>query len=496
MKRQMITILLCMTTIVAMAQVERPKLVVGLVVDQMRWDYLYYYYDKYGLGGLRRLVDEGFNCDNNLINYVPTITGIGHASIYTGTTPALHSIAGNDFYMDGKFTYCCSDPSVKGVGSEGSAGEMSPRKMTATTMGDMLKVATDFKSKVIGVAMKDRAAILPAGQAADAAYWWDNSVGHYITSTYYMEDLPKWVKKFNAENTWNPGKDIKMSPVGVEKTFLMAQAIVENEQLGQRGECDMLCISVSPTDAIAHSFGTRGKENYDVYMELDRDVAKFLDYLDTTIGKGQYLLFLSADHGAAHNSTMLNNHRIPAGGWSISDARKRLNIHLQEKFGLEKMVPYHSSYRLFLDRPGIQKAGLKLQDVVDEAIAFLKEEKDLLYVIDYAHAAEAAIPTSLKEQIINGWNAQRSGDIYCLTKSGLYDFVPDNDYKGTTHGAWNPYDSHIPCVFFGWHVKHGHSSRTNYMIDVAPTICAMLHIQMPNSCIGNPITEVADQDMK
>ena len=485
-----------MTTIVAMAQVERPKLVVGLVVDQMRWDYLYYYYDKYGQGGLRRLVDEGFNCDNNLINYVPTITGIGHASIYTGTTPALHSIAGNDFYMDGKFTYCCSDPSVKGVGSEGSAGEMSPRKMTATTMGDMLKVATDFKSKVIGVAMKDRAAILPAGQAADAAYWWDNSVGHYITSTYYMEVLPKWVKKFNAENTWNPGKDIKMSPVGVEKTFLMAQAIVENEQLGQRGECDMLCISVSPTDAIAHSFGTRGQENYDVYMELDRDVAKFLDYLDTTIGKGQYLLFLSADHGAAHNSTMLNNHRIPAGGWSISDARKRLNIHLQEKFGLEKMVPYHSSYRLFLDRPGIQKAGLKLQDVVDEAIAFLKEEKDLLYVIDYAHAAEAAIPTSLKEQIINGWNAQRSGDIYCLTKSGLYDFVPDNDYKGTTHGAWNPYDSHIPCVFFGWHVKHGHSSRTNYMIDVAPTICAMLHIQMPNSCIGNPITEVADQDMK
>lgn len=492
----MMTILLWMTTIVAMAQVERPKLVVGLVVDQMRWDYLYYYYDKYGQGGLRRLVDEGFNCDNNLINYVPTITGIGHASIYTGTTPALHSIAGNDFYMDGKFTYCCSDPSVKGVGSEGSAGEMSPRKMTATTMGDMLKVATDFKSKVIGVAMKDRAAILPAGQAADAAYWWDNSVGHYITSTYYMEDLPKWVKKFNAENTWNPGKDIKMSPVGVEKTFLMAQAIVENEQLGQRGECDMLCISVSPTDAIAHSFGTRGKENYDVYMELDRDVAKFLDYLDTTIGKGQYLLFLSADHGAAHNSTMLNNHRIPAGGWSISDARKRLNIHLQEKFGLEKMVPYHSSYRLFLDRPGIQKAGLKLQDVVDEAIAFLKEEKDLLYVIDYAHAAEAAIPTSLKEQIINGWNAQRSGDIYCLTKSGLYDFVPDNDYKGTTHGAWNPYDSHIPCVFFGWHVKHGHTSRTNYMIDVAPTICAMLHIQMPNSCIGNPITEVADQDMK
>lgn len=496
MKRHVMTFLLCVVAMAATAQIERPKLVVGLVVDQMRWDYLYYYYDKYEQGGLRRLVDEGFNCDNNLINYVPTITGIGHASIYTGTTPALHSIAGNDFYLDGKFTYCCSDHSVKSVGGEGSAGEMSPRKMTATTMGDMLKVATDFKSKVIGVAMKDRAAILPAGQAADAAYWWDNKAGHYITSTYYMDELPKWVKKFNAENTWNPGNDIKMSPVGVEKTFLMAQAAVENEQLGQRGVCDMLCISVSPTDAIAHSYGTRGTENYDVYMELDRDLAKFLAYLDKTLGKGQYLLFLTADHGAAHNSTMLNDHRIPAGGWSISDARKRLNKHLQEKFGLENMVPYHASYKLFFDRPGIQKAGLKLQDVVDEAIDFLKEEKDLLYVVDLAHAAEATIPAFPKEQLINGWNAQRSGDIYCLTKSGLYDFVPSDDYKGTTHGAWNPYDSHIPCVFFGWHVKPGHSSRTNYMVDIAPTVCAMLRIQMPNSCIGNPITEVADQDMR
>ena len=385
------TFLLCVVAMAATAQIERPKLVVGLVVDQMRWDYLYYYYDKYEQGGLRRLVDEGFNCDNNLINYVPTITGIGHASIYTGTTPALHSIAGNDFYLDGKFTYCCSDHSVKSVGGEGSAGEMSPRKMTATTMGDMLKVATDFKSKVIGVAMKDRAAILPAGQAADAAYWWDNKAGHYITSTYYMDELPKWVKKFNAENTWNPGKDIKMSPVGVEKTFLMAQAAVENEQLGQRGVCDMLCISVSPTDAIAHSYGTRGTENYDVYMELDRDLAKFLDYLDKTLGKGQYLLFLTADHGAAHNSTMLNDHRIPAGGWSISDARKRLNKHLQEKFGLENMVPYHASYKLFFDRPGIQKAGLKLQDVVDEAIDFLKEEKDLLYVGTHSARATSTV---------------------------------------------------------------------------------------------------------
>ncbi len=493
MKKLFLSLAFALMAFGASAQVERPKLVVGLVVDQMRWDYLYYYYDKFERGGLRRLVDEGFNCENNLINYVPTVTGIGHASIYTGTTPALHSIAGNDFYMDGRFTYCCSDHSVKSVGGEGRAGEMSPRKMTATTIGDMLKVATDFRSKVIGVAMKDRAAILPAGHGADAAYWWDNAQGHYITSTYYMQDLPEWVKKFNQENTWNPGKDIKMSPDGVTKTFLMAQAAIENERLGQRGECDMLCVSVSPTDAIAHSFGTRGKENYDVYMRLDHDLAQFLNYLDKKIGKGQYLLFLTADHGAAHNSTMLSEHSITAGGWSLGDARKALNEHLKEKFGLDNMAPFTYSYKLFLDRPGIKAAGLKLQDVVDESIEFLKQYKELLYVVDLAKAGTATVPAFLREQLVNGWNSERSGDIYCVTRAGLYDFNVDNNYRGTTHGAWNPYDSHIPCVFFGWHVKPGRSTHTNYMVDIAATVCAMIRIQMPNSCIGNPITEVSDQ---
>ena len=492
MKKVLLSALMFVLALTGSAQIERPKLVVGLVVDQMRWDYLYYYYDQFVDGGLKRLVDEGFNCENNMINYVPTVTGIGHASIYTGSTPALHSIAGNDFYLDGKFTYCCSDSEINGVGSDGSAGKMSPRKMTATTIGDMLKVATNYRSKVIGVAMKDRAAILPAGQAADAAYWWDNSVGHFITSTYYMNELPAWVKKFNDQNTWNPGKDIKMSPVGITKTFLMAENVIENEQMGQRGETDMLCISVSPTDAIAHKFGTRGKENWDAYKQLDEDLAKFLNYLDKKVGKGQYLLFLTADHGAAHNSTMLNEHRIPAGGWSIGDARKALNTHLKAKFGLDNMVPFTYSYKLFLDRPGIQKAGIKLQDVVDEAIEYLKQEKDLLYVIDLAKAGQATVPAFLKEQLINGWNSQRSGDIYCVTKSGLYDFTPAANYTGTTHGAWNPYDSHIPCVFFGWKIKHGRTAQTNHMVDIAPTVCSMLRIQMPNSCIGDPIVEVAN----
>ena len=280
----------------AMAEIQRPKLVVGLVVDQMRWDYLYYYYDQYGEGGLRKLVDEGFSFENTMINYVPTVTAIGHTSIYTGTTPALHGICGNDFYINGKRTYCCGDETVLSVGSDSKEGQMSPRNNLASGIGDVLKIATDYKAKVIGVALKDRAAILPAGHGADAAYWWDGSAGHFVSSTYYMNELPKWAQEMNKKIGVKPGTDIKRSPEGVIKTFQMAIAALENEQMGQDNITDMLAISISSTDVIGHAIGTRGPENYAVYMELDRQLANFFKVLDEKVGKGNYLLFLSADH--------------------------------------------------------------------------------------------------------------------------------------------------------------------------------------------------------
>ena len=493
MKKIALCFVMCLAAIAASAQIERPKLVVGLVVDQMRWDYLYYYYDKFGEGGLKRLVDEGFSCENCQINYVPTVTGIGHASIYTGTPPALHGIAGNDFWNGSRFTYCCSDHSVKNVGGEGSGGEMSPRKMVATTIGDMLKIATDFRAKVYGVAMKDRAAILPAGHAADAAFWWDQASGNYVTSTYYMNELPKWVIDFNKKNYTKPGYDIKTSNEGVTMTFKMAEAILDNENLGRHADPDMLCISVSSTDAIGHTFSTRGQENYEVYMQLDKDLAKFLKKLDKEIGKGKYLLFLSADHGGAHNSNFLNQHRIPAGGWSIGDARKAVNNYLKGKFGVSDLVKGTYGYKMFFNRDELEKQGLDLDEVKTEAVKFLSKDPDLLYVVDMAKAAQATIPAWIKEQIINGWHTQRSGDIICITKAGYYEFKPGPDYKGTTHSAWNPYDAKIPCVFFGWKVSHGSTAQSVHMIDIAPTVCSMLHIQQPNSCIGNAITQLTDK---
>ena len=188
---------------------EKPKLVVGIVVDQMRWDYLSRYYDQFTKNGFRRLIDEGFSCDNCQINYVPTITAIGHTSAYTGATPAFHGICGNNFYIDGRKVYCTTDTTVDVVGTDNKKkGQMSPRNLLSTTIGDQLRLHTDFRSKVIGVSYKDRAAILPAGHSANAAYWLDTKNVQFITSTYYMTALPEWAKQFNQQLKKNKAAQI------------------------------------------------------------------------------------------------------------------------------------------------------------------------------------------------------------------------------------------------------------------------------------------------
>lgn len=492
MRRFFTTLTLALICMTSFGQIERPKLVVGFVVDQMRWDYLYYYYDKFGEGGFKRLLREGFSCENTMINYVPTLTAIGHSSIYTGSVPAFTGIAGNDFMIKGKKTYCVSDSTVKSVGSNSTEGQMSPRNLLATGIGDMLKVATDYRAKVFGVALKDRAAILPAGHAADAAYWWDTSAGHFITSTYYMEQLPQWVKKFNKTVQVKPGTDVKISPDGVTKTLQMAKAVLDNEALGQDDVTDLLAISISSTDLIGHAYGTRGEENYAAYMKTDEELARFLDYLDQKIGKGNYLFFLSADHGGMHNANVMKSHKIPADGYAAWNEIKELNKAFAAKYGIAEVALMANGNRIYLDHAAIEKAGLKLTDIKDEAADFLAQNPKVHMVVDYANAANISLPFMVRERIVNGWNPDRSGDLFVVPKPHNVDGVVTPDYRGTSHGVWNPYDSHIPLVFMGWKIRSGQTSTPTRIVDIAPTICEMLHIQMPNACVGDAINEVVN----
>jgi predicted AlkP superfamily pyrophosphatase or phosphodiesterase len=545
MKSKYILLALTLITLSATAQTKktapataafsRPKLVVGIVVDQMRWDYLYRYYDRYQTTGFKRLLNEGFSCDNTNLDYIPTVTAAGHSCIYTGSVPSIHGIAANDFIIQatGKSMYCTDDASVKTVGSTSKAGEMSPRNLWVSTVTDELRLATNFRSKVIGVALKDRGAILPAGHSANAAYWFDDATGNWITSTYYKNDLPDWVKKINDQKlvtkylsqNWNTlypintylqstednspkyegkfkGADaptmpvktsggdfgmIRSTPYGNSLTLDMAKAAIENEKLGKNTVTDFLAVSLSSTDYVGHQFGVNAVETEDTYLRLDRDLGNFLTYLDNTIGKGNYTVFLTADHGAAHNPSFLNDHGIPAGVWPIGEIQKRLNEYLAAKYEVKNLVLSLMNYQVNLNNAAISDKKISEYALKQDCIEFLKKQDGVAYVVDMQNAQTATVPEAIRMRIVNGYNAERSGAIQVILKPGYFD---GHGTTGTTHGTWNPYDTHIPLLFMGWGVQHGHTNTSTHMTDIAPTVSALLHIQAPNGSIGLPIVQV------
>lgn len=473
---------------------ERPRLVVGIVVDQMRWDYLSRYYDKFGKDGFRRMLDQGYSFDNCLIDYVPTVTAIGHTSAYTGTTPAFHGICGNNFYIDGRSTYCTDDKDVQPVGTDNmKEGQMSPKNLLATTIGDQLRLHTDFRSKVVGVSYKDRAAILPAGHSGNAAYWLDKKNRQFITSTYYMKELPGWVKEHNKKLLKNEvfkqlGSDIGLSPETGHITVDMAIAALEGEQLGLGSETDMLCVSFSQTDVIGHKWSTRGEHTDEAYLELDKDLAKLFKVLDEKVGRGNYLAFLTADHGAAHNSQFMQDNRLHGGKWLSEELKASLEQHLASKLGCKQpVVQGILDYRFFLDHDAIAAQGLDLQRVKDVVIEYLRTSANIAFVVDYEKAGYAPIPAVLRERILNGYNFRRSGDIIVAVEPGYYEFGRWSSPVGTTHGEWNPYDAHIPLLFYGWKVPHGACPKEVHITDIAPTVCSLLHIQQPNASIGEAL---------
>ncbi|MBK7884152.1 MAG: alkaline phosphatase family protein [Chitinophagaceae bacterium] len=521
----------------AQPQTPKPKLIVGIVIDQMRWDYLYRFNDLYGSGGFKRLLNHGFSCENTFIPYVPTYTAVGHSCIYTGSVPAINGIVGNDWFekSTGKNMYCTQDTSVATVGSSTKAGKMSPNNLWTTTITDELRLSTNFKSKVIGIALKDRGAILPAGHSANAAYWYDDKVGKWITSTFYMSELPGWVNNFNSKDPvanymskdWNtllpiekytlstadgnkyetpikgektvtfPHKlsaldsfkyeAFKYTPYAASYTFDFAKTTIENEKMGGNNVTDFLAISISSTDYIGHWFGPNSIEAQDTYLRLDKDIASFLQYLDIKIGKNNYTVFLTADHGAAHVPAFLSDHKIPAGGFNENVLKKELNERVEQQSGLKNMIQQVQNYQVYVNNFEIEKQGKSVEEVHDAIIKFLQQKEYVVDAYELNELTEATIPEPIKTRMINGYAQKRSGDIQFVPKPGYFDAWQNT---GTSHGVWNPYDAHIPLLWFGKNIKPGKTNRETYMTDIAPTIAAMLQIQMPNGCVGKMIGEV------
>jgi predicted AlkP superfamily pyrophosphatase or phosphodiesterase len=521
--------------------VQRPKIVIGLVVDQMRWDYLYRYYNLYGNGGFRRLLKEGYNCQNTSVNYLPANTAPGHSCIYTGSVPSITGISGNNWIdnQTGTNCYCVDDSKVHLVGDETKATSMSPAALLTTTITDELRLATNLKSRVYGVAIKDRGSILPAGHLANAAYWYNDKTGNFTTSTYYANQNPGWLKAFNqrkagdslVKSGWKllynfdqygqsavdannyekayPGEKapvfphlfdtlveadrysvLKSIPAGNTYSIMMAKACLEGEKLGMGADADFLALSLSATDYIGHQFGPNSIEIEDCYLRLDQELAAFLNYLDHRYGKDGYLFFLTADHGGAHNASYLSDLDIPAGVFYINVAAD-LNSYLKQQFGADSIVNGILNYQVFLNNSLIAHANLDRDKIKQLICAWMNKRPEVSYAIDMENMERTPVPEPIHNMAINGFNKIRSGVIQIILNPGWYD--NGGKQTGTTHGSWNPYDTHIPLIWLGWHIPKGATNRPINMTDISPTIAALLHIQSPNGCVGTPILEITDE---
>ncbi len=531
-----IALILFLSASTLQAQVQRPKLVVGIVIDQMRWDYLYRFYDRYdNNGGFKRMLNQGFTCENTLIPYAPTVTACGHSTIYTGAVPAISGITGN-FWWDKelqKSVYCTEDKTVSLIGTgSAAAGQQSPKNMLVTTICDEMRLATNFKSKVIGIAIKDRGGILTAGHSANAAYWYDGTSGNWISSTYYMDNIPNWVSGFNnkkivdiyyekgwpllyAENSYEQssgdekpyeakpfgnkfpydlkkftGKDyakISTTPMGNSLTVEFAKAALQAEQLGADNITDFLAISFSSPDYIGHTFGPNSVESEDGFLRLDKELGQFLNFLDGKIGKGQYTVFLSADHGVAHIPEFSKENKLPGERVLLGSIVKQVNTMLFSKYKIKEIIVSDDNYQMHLNHPALDSAGTNKTEVIKWVVDYLNTEPGIFRAFATDELNTVPLPATIRKMLNNGYYPKRNGEIQFILKPG---YIEAYGSTGTTHGLWNPYDAHIPLLWYGWGIKQGKTNKETYMTDIAPTLAALLKIQMPNGSTGQVINEV------
>jgi Type I phosphodiesterase / nucleotide pyrophosphatase len=506
---------------------DKPKLVVGIIVDQMRYDFLYRYYDKYGSGGLKRLMNDGFNCKNNQYHYASTVTGPGHCHVYTGSVPAVSGIVGNEWYdkYNNRTVYVTEDSTVSIVGEGGAAaGKMSPKNMLVTTITDQLRLSNEYKSKVIGIAFKDRGSILPAGHTG-TAYWFDTKNGNWITSTYYMKDLPQWVKDFNAQklpqqyisNTWNtllpieqytesepddqpyevqisgepkaifPHKitmgSLAQTPYGSTLTKEFTLAALRNEQLGKGAYTDFLAVSFSSPDYTGHAFGPRSVEVEDVYLKFDKDIEDLLNNLDKEVGKNNYMVFLTADHGVAEIPAYLKKNKVPAGVHAGGELRKRIDETINKAFGDGKWIMAQDNYQLYLNQDLLKTKNVSVKDIYEKLKPELVKMEGVYNVVNLHDLSTYLLPNKHAELVKNMYNPKRSGDLMILVEPAWF----SGTIKGTTHGTmWN-YDTHVPLLWYGWKIPKGETDQPTFIADIAPTLAGLLNILEPNGSIGKPI---------
>lgn len=516
----------------------KPKLVVGVVVDQMRFEYLNRFKNKYSSQGFLRLMNEGYSCNNHHFNYIPTVTGPGHASIFSGTTPSVHGIIGNDWYdkIKERTVYCTTDNKYHPVGADAKYGRVAPSNLKVTTIADQNRIFTQMRGKTIGVSIKDRGAVFPAGHTANGAYWFEGlNEGKWMTSSYYMDELPQWVIDFNAPSnisnyvkTWNTLYDInlfqesgpdnsnyekgfngkaapvfpydlnglkgfnqgfdiiKISPFGNTMITDFVFAAIEAENLGADEFTDFLTVSYSSTDYVGHNFGLGSVELQDTYLRLDLEIERLLNYLDANVGEGNYTLFLTADHGAAEVPAYLSDINVP--GSNIGKDFSTLFDALKAKYGVPDLIKNISNNQVFLNQERILSLELTLEEVQKFVVSKIIDYPFVSSAYTAATMQSTYFQSGLSMLLQNGYNQKLSGDVLFTLQPGVIVYGP----KGTTHGSGYTYDTHVPLLFYGNGINQGKSYQSTKVTDIAPTISALLGISFPSGTTGAIIEKVID----
>lgn len=525
-------------------QKDSPKLVVGIVVDQMSYEYLYRFYNKFGDEGFKLMMKEGTNARNMHYNYVPTFTGPGHASIYTGSTPSNHGIVANDWYRrsTGKTENCVADPTVHTIGSTSKNGDFSPFNLKANTITDQLKL-TYSASKVISISIKNRGAILPGGHLSDGSYWFDYETGNFITSSFYKEKLPDWIVDFNAlrfpdeslKKTWTtyypieeytesgPDDSPYEYPIGNTKkpvfpydltkiilddpylifttspfanTHLvnLAMKAIESEGMGQDNQTDILAMSFSSTDIVGHYFGPYSVELEDMYIRLDLEIARLIKYLKKTVGEDEFTIFLTADHAIVPVPQYMLDHKLPGGYLFTDEPMAELRKSVEKKYGVDVISKLNNN-NIYLDRPTIAKRDLDLSEISAFVANQIKKWDHVKRVYTEDELTISGSDDQWMDMVRRGHYNVESGDVIFILQPGY--LTKSVDIKearmGTSHGSQFNYDTQVPMLWYGKNIPAQEIHRKLNITDISATLTQLLYLQSPNALTGKPILEILDK---
>lgn len=521
---------------------DKPRLVIGIVVEELNYDQLENFRDKFCETGIKKLINEGTYFKNASFEYMLTQSAPGHATISTGAEPSFHGITSDDWYvpLKNELINCTKDLSVNSVGGSFESGLHSPVNLLVSTFSDELQMSTGRKSKVFGVGLRESSAIFSAGHAANAAYWFDNITGTWMSSTYYVNALPIWVNDFNAmkysdgylNTTWTlfrPASDyadclpdsnsfetgfnnrnyfpydlkklrsksttgtrndyslIREIPFGNTLTADFAIKLIQNEHLGKDDVTDYLSVCFSATDYIGHRFGPSSVEMGDAILRLDDDVRRLLTYVNDSIGKKNVLVYFTAAHGISEIPAVLEQNRIPSGYFKQNQALQLLRSYLNVVYGEGDWVKGYSERQIFLNRTLIEDARLSLDDVQKKVARFLVQFTGVEAAYPYSAFEANDFGTGNLKRIINNFSPQRSGDVIVTLNPGWVE--KDGDFV-TNHNSPYEYDSHVPLIWYGWTVNRATVTRHVNMTDIAATLSTLCKVPYPNACTGEPMFEL------